>query len=476
MKKYTKLSKVLFGFLLSPILLATTNGPDIENGKVTKLEKYNSVIKIKKGWSSCSATLIEPYIILTAAHCVTDFNKKTKEYEEVLKEGSFIGVGSAEKVYVHPDYAVEQANGKYRRNFNYDLALIEVKKFNEYSVIPKPNFIPIINEVSSINFHPTALMVGFGAQNTNIEKDLDSHVYTHDTLKQGKKLIGQNEITNCNSCSYDQRLKVPQYHLKTNFRQIIHNYVERTDFLGSHKSGILPGDSGSPLIEFDQVTKELVLTGVASNITPLREKNKVSFTLSYAGKVLGFYALDYWPHGWELNKKSDDEFPAILKQKNLVAGELNVSPDDLVVHRQFDRESISRYVNLLYPANARFIKKSLKAIRANVKARMAKAERDFPEVPYRPNPRVQPPTKVPPRRIWPHEQKPNTPQERNKPLSLAEMINNTTCSFSEKGKKNKEVIYPHSCYCQYKSNMRDLIWKCYDVSKEKDRNGNYPRI
>ena len=60
-------------FLLSPLLQAQTN---IVGGEVAEPEAYPWMVTLITDWGvqGCGASLIHPQWVLTAAHCIPDFN------------------------------------------------------------------------------------------------------------------------------------------------------------------------------------------------------------------------------------------------------------------------------------------------------------------------------------------------------------------------------------------------------------------
>lgn len=100
----------MFLFFLSEIALAD---PVLIGGKIAKPGEFPEVVYISSGRSRCSATIVGPNVILTAAHCIQD-GGEIFPAEFVIQQQAFKA-----KCMHHPEYSTR---------YSFDFALCKTKQ------------------------------------------------------------------------------------------------------------------------------------------------------------------------------------------------------------------------------------------------------------------------------------------------------------------------------------------------------------
>jgi V8-like Glu-specific endopeptidase len=256
----------------------------IKNGKNDIADEYNNVAYLKGYYSACTSTVIHPYIVLTAAHCV---NRKSlrgilisKKVTTYSNQNVYVPI---EEVISNKKYAQMDRVKGYERE---DIALIILK---EKAPIAVNDIVPLISkeEYSSFNINKGnyVTIVGFG-QNEN-------------GGVSGDRKYKRVEVVNNFLC-------------RDNNQEEIWNLTE----------GAAPGDSGGPaFFERNGIRRQI---GIASTISEKPEILGKTFCkrsnytnivphLDWIKEETGYYpGVDIENLNRDIEEKYDHSYPLLL--------------------------------------------------------------------------------------------------------------------------------------------------------------------
>lgn len=345
--------------------------PPIEGGKTVPLSNmdYMDVVRITDRLQrSCTGTRIAQNLLITAAHCVTDENLAV-----TFNKGSFIGMyGKLKKLHLHPSYAPAflalkeyrtqarskktEVNKKKLQEFQdirtlYDVAILEFEKKESKRSMA---YIGIVSKDTSFNERKNVELVGYGA--TTMSWNGENFAMSGAGPIQR---MGSNEWTTCPLPLINKDLQsisdfasdaLGTLKIKALNKHTISGGVETIETNG--KAMILKGDSGSPALERD-INGRLVITGIASNISPGVEKGSfATLEIIKDGNILERIEFEKFPKDWGSKNKPDSAFPEIqIKLK-----ELGLSFGDIQIKRSYTRATIGNFSDLSHPENQSFIR------------------------------------------------------------------------------------------------------------------------
>ena len=127
--------KAVISVILAVVLSATSAFSGTESSDLKSLDKDYEA----KGWEAvgrldlrggyCTATLIAPSLVLSAAHCVYDSAGRLRDVDEIVfragyRHGKSVATRNIRKVAAHPGYTATDPLTD--RNVSHDLALLEL--------------------------------------------------------------------------------------------------------------------------------------------------------------------------------------------------------------------------------------------------------------------------------------------------------------------------------------------------------------
>jgi len=227
--------------------------------------------------TACTATIIGPRTILTAAHCVIDpvpvynFEIPVRNLKNLREEDqTFKGV-----CQVHPSY-----NVALRREFIHDMALCKLDRqiegfafgnFESVSLDPLPEEFLIPGSAKPLGF------AGYGCSVTGGE--------VSNSLAVGTALIFNDE-----SCySYPNKAKRDEERICVQAQSV--NKIVVDCGQTNHAAKLCKGDSGGPLFKIDNV--DFINRRVVGVATQVNNKTSVSYFASSSGTKIKPY-IDFW--------------------------------------------------------------------------------------------------------------------------------------------------------------------------------------
>lgn len=359
--------------LIAPFLIfsAFAKSP-IEGGASVSYtnDDYIDVVKIESNnYGACSGTRVSPTLVITAAHCVLDFQGKNTVVE-TIRPGHLLGVlGEVVAVHIHPKY--KSARQKKLENRTdliaskqatlYDIAFIQFKEKPTKRTTPFPK---LISESNKPNERKQLELAGYGGQETYWDGD----GFQMRTIRPGIQ-VGSNEWLEC-PIDYSGKQISEIEKLTNNMKELlaisatrVHEISNGVETLVTDgKAMILSGDSGSPSLEKDK-NGSLIVTGIASNIIQFDDgSGKPGMVIYKNGKFVAEKELSQMPENWGLKTKQETEFSEVndfLRSKGLLnsTGEL---PAGVQVKRYYTRKVKGHYADLSHPENQKFIKSVIK--------------------------------------------------------------------------------------------------------------------
>lgn len=331
--------------------------------------EYVDVVEINGPTGSvCSGTRVSETLVLTAAHCIGNFEGNT--FIEVIKPGNMLGsLGVVVSTKIHPKY--KEARLKRLQNNNdklasklstlYDIAFIELKKRESKRTMPYPK---VISDQNKPIERKKVELAGFGDQQLAWNgNNFRSHT------KTSSLQIAENEWIEC-PIDYGNKSLKELEELNNSITEALairagrtHYIIDGVEKLATDGKGmILSGDSGSPSLERGS-DGSFIVTGVASNIVTYDTgSGSPELEITVDGKAIVQQKFEEMPQDWGLREKSDSSFTEItdvLKTNGLLDSDGKTKPG-VQVKRSFVRFTKGHFSDLSHPENQSFIKSVMK--------------------------------------------------------------------------------------------------------------------
>lgn len=352
--------------------------PPMEGGRLVPFTD-TELVDVRKLETSdggiCTSTKVSDTLVLTAAHCVIGHDGK-KFFNKIKPKDALPLLGVVDNIHIHPKYKqavlelhkitkiAAQNPATFRETIKhqnrdatlYDVAFIQIQPRDH----KRTDYPEIISDKTKFSGRGKVRLAGYGTTHASWDGKKMYYGETDERLR-----MGDNAWVGCQGSLFEK--EVDELAKLSNelesFLKIqsssLHTIVARMEYIESDgRAMILPGDSGSPALEYDANNK-LVVTAVASNVHDLAEgTGKAKLIIEYKGNPI--YTEDFkdLPKDWGLRTKNDKEFPEIqnkLKELDLY-DELGNLKEDVFVKRQYTRHTTGNYADLSHPHNQSFIK------------------------------------------------------------------------------------------------------------------------
>lgn len=345
--------------------------PPIEGGRNAPVTSFDYVDIIKMTGntkSECTGTKVSATLVLTAAHCVYEFDGKN--FHPLIQAGNnILGVGVVVKTTIHPHY--QEAFRKRKLNPQdkkasvlatlYDVAFVEIKQKTTQRTMPYPK---IVSSETQFDERKKMELSGYGLNEAIWE---DNGYNFRSTQKSFQ--VADNEWVNCPLDYFNNDIKALEK-LKDDLQENlsikakrIHSIVSGQEKIATDDKGmILPGDSGSPALERDK-NNQLTITGVASSMVTYDEgSGEAKLEIEVDGELVVSKEFEKFPSNWGLRTKADTEFSEIqnILQAEGLIGHSGFPKAGVVVRRKYTRVSRGNYADLSHPDNQKFIKSVMK--------------------------------------------------------------------------------------------------------------------
>ncbi len=319
--------------------------------------------------SVCTLTRISVDWLITAAHCVVEGG--------VVLSSVTIPRVEVVSIHVNPGYLKARKADKTTPEGSLcegceglDVALIRTRR------MPRPeggHFATLVSEATTLPNRREITVYGYGDTTPFWDgKSFESMYRSGDPAEERKLQLGKNVFEDCDYLRAPgpvrdlEKFSTELTSFLTFKAKREHSIVSgQLEVKATPGAGLLPGDSGGPVIEKDGSGKNII-TGISSATEITATNLRISVVDTVTGAVTeiplaGKKHTDDELRDWELFSKADAKFP-FMKKYLKAAGFLDRTgkvPAQFVVKRTYDVEYKSYVVNLANKENQTFLKQML---------------------------------------------------------------------------------------------------------------------